>query len=427
MTARRDTPWLALVILTAISTVGFIDRIVMNVLAVPIKAEFRLSDTQVGLLTGLSFSILNASLGIVVARYAERGRRMSLVALGTLLWSLATAACGLVTSFVQLLFARIGVGVGEAVGLPAAQSVVADYFPPERRASAMSVLLLAPPVGAFIGSAGGGWVAQEWGWHAAFYLASLPGLVLAALAWWLVAEPPRGRHDAEASAAVPSIGEVLQRLLGLKSARQLLLGSTLASMTGFGLNAFLIFVFVRKFGLPLAQAALWSGLIGSLPGAIAVIGGGRIADRFGARNPAAYAAVPGIALIVGGAIYMVGITRDDFPTLLALLFVGALFQYAYLGVTFGVFANLLHSRMRATGTALLNLVYGLVGQGLGTLLVGVLSDRLSPRYGPADGLVYAMLATTLIYFWAAAHYLLAGRHLAADLAAVRERPAEVFA
>lgn len=417
---RRDAPWLALTVLTAISTVGFIDRIVMNVLAVPIKAEFRLSDTQVGLLTGLSFSILNASLGIVVARYAERGRRLSLVALGTLLWSLATAACGLVTTFVQLLLARIGVGVGEAVGLPAAQSVIADYFPPERRASAMSVLLLAPPVGAFIGSAGGGWVAQEWGWHAAFYVASLPGLVLAALAWWLVAEPPRGRHDAEASAAVPSIGEVLRRLLGLRSARQLLLGSTLASMTGFGLNAFLIFVFVRKFGLPLAQAALWSGLIGSLPGAIAVIAGGRIADRLGARNPAAYVAVPGIALVIGGAIYLVGITRGDFTTLLALLFVGALFQYAYLGVTFGVFANLLHSRMRATGTALLNLVYGLVGQGLGTLLVGALSDRLSPRYGPADGLVYAMVIVTLIYFWAGAHYLLAGRHLSADLAAVRE-------
>jgi MFS family permease len=420
MNARRDSPWLALSVLTAISTVGFIDRIVMNVLAVPIKAEFRLSDTEVGLLTGLSFSILNASLGIAVARYAERGRRMSLVALGTLLWSLATAACGLVTTFVQLLLARIGVGVGEAVGLPAAQSVVADYFPPGRRASAMSVLLLAPPVGAFIGSAGGGWVAQEWGWHAAFYVASLPGLLLAALAWWLVAEPPRGRHDAEANADVPSIGEVLQRLLGLKSARQLLFGSTLASMVGFGLNAFLIFVFVRKFGLPLAQAALWSGLIGSLPGAVAVIAGGRLADRLGARNPAAYAWVPGIALIVGGAIYMVGITRNDFPTLLALLLVGALFQYAYLGVTFGVFSNLLHSRMRATGTALLNLVYGLVGQGLGTLLVGYLSDRFAPRYGPADGLVYAMLAATLIYFWAGAHYLLAGRHLAADLESVRE-------
>lgn len=417
---RRDSPWLALVLLTAISTVGFIDRIVMNVLAVPIQAEFGLSDTEVGLLTGFAFSILNATLGIVVARYAERGRRLSLIAVGTLLWSLATAACGLVTNFVQLLLARIGVGVGEAVGLPAAQSVLSDYFPPGKRATAMSVFLLAPPVGAFLGSAGGGWVAQEWGWQWAFYIASLPGLMLAALAWWLVAEPPRGRHDAEASGEVPSIGAVLARLLKLRSARQLLFGSTLASMVGFGLNAFLVFVFVRKFELSLAQAALYSGLIGSLPGAIAVIAGGRVADALGAKNPAAYVVVPGIALLIGGPIYMLAITRDDLAPLLGLLFVAGLFQYAYLGVTFGVFQNLLHSRMRATGTALLNVVYGLVGQGLGTLLVGGLSDRFSPVYGPADGLVYALLIASLIYLWAGAHYLLAGRHLAADLAAVRK-------
>ena len=420
MTMRRDSPWLALTMLTAISTVGFIDRIVMNVLAVPIKTEFRLSDTQVGLMTGLAFSVLNATLGILVARYAERGRRLSLIALGTLLWSLATAACGLVTSFVQLLAARIGVGVGEAVGLPSAQSALADYFPPKRRATAMSVFLLAPPVGAFVGSAGGGWVAQEWGWHAAFYIASLPGLVLAALAWWFVAEPERARHDAEASNAVPSIAAVLGRLLMLRSARQLLIGSTLASMVGFGLNAFLIFVFVRKFAMPLAQAALYSGLIGSLPGAIAVIAGGRLADRLGARNPAAYLTVPGAALLIGGPLYMLGITRDHLAPLFTLLFVAALFQYAYLGVTFGVFQNLLHSRMRATGYALLNVVYGIVGQGLGTLLVGWLSDRLTPAYGSAQGLVYAMLIVSLIYLWAGAHYLLAGRHLARDLAAVTE-------
>lgn len=232
LSMRRDSPWLALTLLTAISTVGFIDRIVMNVLAVPIQAEFGLSDTQVGLLTGLAFSILNATLGIAIARYAERGNRLSLIAIGTLLWSIATAACGLVTQFTQLLLARIGVGVGEAVGLPAAQSVLSDYFPPEKRATAMSVFLLAPPVGAFIGSAGGGWVAQEWSWHVAFFIASIPGLMLAALAWWMIAEPPRGRHDREASAEVPSIGAVLGRLLKLRSARQLLFGSTLASIVG---------------------------------------------------------------------------------------------------------------------------------------------------------------------------------------------------
>jgi MFS family permease len=417
---RRDSPWLALILLTAISTVGFVDRIVMNVLAVPIQAEFELSDTQVGLLTGLAFAVLNVAFGIVIARYAERGHRLSLIAVGTLLWSIATAACGLVTSWGQLLLARIGVGVGEAVGLPATQSVISDYFPPERRATALGVFLLAPPIGAFLGSAGGSWIGQEYGWREAFFIATIPGVLLALAAWAFIAEPPRGRHDLGAGDEVPSLGSVFRRLVGLRSARQLLAGSTLASMVGFGLNSFMAFLLVRKFDFSLAEAGLFAGLLASLPGAISVVAGGRLADRFGASNPAAYAWIPGLCLLVAAPIYMFAITRDDVVLLLALVFLAALFQYTYLGVTFGVFQNLLHPRMRATGSALLNTVYGLIGQGLGPLLVGWLSDKLAPGNGAGDGLAYAMAITAAIYLWAGAHYLLAGRHLKGDLAAVRE-------
>jgi predicted MFS family arabinose efflux permease len=417
---RRDSPWLALVLLTAISTVGFIDRIVMNVLAVPIQAEFRLSDTQVGLLTGLAFAVLNVALGIVVARYAERGNRLSLIAVGTFLWSLATAACGLATTWINLLLARIGVGVGEAVGLPATQSVISDYFPPERRATALGVFLLAPPIGAFLGSAGGSWIGQEYGWREAFFIATIPGLLLALAAWALIAEPPRGRYDAGAGDDVPSLGAVFRRLVGLGSARQLLAGSTLASMVGFGLNSFMAFLLVRKFDFTLAEAGLFAGLLASLPGAISVVAGGRLADRFGAGNPAAYAMIPGVCLLVAAPVYMFAITQDDVRLLLLLVFVAALFQYTYLGVTFGVFQNLLHPRMRATGSALLNTVYGLIGQGLGPLLVGWMSDRLAPEYGGGNGLAYAMAITAAIYLWAGTHYLLAGRHLGRDLAAMRQ-------
>jgi MFS family permease len=399
---RRDSPWLALILLTGVATVGFIDRIVMNVLAVPIQAEFRLSDTQVGLLTGLAFAVLNVALAIVVARYAERGHRLSLIAVGTVLWSLATAACGMVTSWVQLLLARIGVGVGEAVGLPATQSVISDYFPPERRATALGVFLLAPPIGAFLGSAGGSWIGQEYGWRQAFFIATIPGLLLALAAWAFIAEPPRGRYDPGAGDEVPSLGSVFRRLVG------------------FGLNSFMAFLLVRKFEFSLAEAGLFAGLLASLPGAISVVAGGRLADRFGASNPAAYAWIPGLCLLVAAPIYIVAITQDDVRLLLALVFLAALFQYTYLGVTFGVFQNLLHPRMRATGSALLNTVYGLIGQGLGPLLVGWMSDRLAPGNGAGDGLAYAMAITAAIYWWAGAHYLAAGRHLKGDLAAMRE-------
>jgi predicted MFS family arabinose efflux permease len=419
MKTRRDAPWLALTLLTAIATVGFIDRIVMNVLAVPVQAEFGISDTQVGLLTGLAFALLNVTLGIAVARYAERGHRLSLIAVGTLLWSLATAACGFVTNFTQLLLARVGVGVGEAVGLPSNQSVLGDYFPPEKRATALSVLMLSPPIGAFLGAAGGGWIGQEFGWRNAFLIATVPGALLAVAAWLLIAEPPRGRYDREASADVPSFTSVLKRLVGLTSARHLLAGSTLASLVGFGLNGFITFLLVRKFAMSLAEAAFYAALLGSLPGAIAVFAGGRLADSFGGSRPWLYAAIPGFSLLLAAPLYVFGITRDSAALLLLVVFVAALFQYTYLGVTYGVFQNLLHSRMRATGSAVLNAIYTLIGQGLGALLVGWLSDRLAPGYGSADGLAYAMAITTGIYLWAAAHYLVAARHVGPDLARVR--------
>ena len=417
---RRDSPRLALWLLTGIVTVGFVDRIVMNVLAVPVQKEFALSDTQVGLLTGLAFAVLNVTLGIAVARYAERGRRLPLIVVGTLLWSLATAACGFVANYTQLLLARVGVGVGEAVGLPANQSVLGDYFPPERRATAMSILMLSPPIGAFIGAAGGGWVGQELGWRDAFLIATLPGALLAIAAWLLIADPPRGRYDREASDAVPSLWAVLKRLIVLPSARHLLAGSTLASLVGYGLNGFFTFLLVREFAMSLAQAALWSALLGSLPGAIAVYAGGRLADRFGPARPSLYAAITGACLLIATPIYILGITRGDATLLLVLVFVAALFQYTYLGVTYGVFQNLLHSRMRATGSALLNGIYTLIGQGFGALIVGGLSDRLAPTYGRAEGLAYAMAITAAIYLWAAAHYFLAARHVGPDVAAVRE-------
>jgi MFS family permease len=419
---QRDAPWMALIILTAISTIGFVDRIVLNVLAAPIQQEFGLSDTQVGLLTGLAFAVLNVGLGIFIARIAERRRRMTLIVVGTLFWSIATALCGAVSNWVQLLLARIGVGVGEAVGLPATQSVVSDYFPPEKRATALSVLLLAPPLGALIGSAGGAWIGQYYGWRSAFIAAAIPGIIVAVIAYLFVAEPPRGRYDAGASEDVPPIGAVLRRLFGLGSGRHLLIGSTIASLVGFGLNSFVALLLIRKFDFSLVEAGLFSGLLASFPGAISVLAGGRLADRLGRNNPAAYALVPGIGLLIAAPLYIFAITRDAITVLLVCMTIAALFQYAYLGVTYGTFQNLLHPRMRATGSAVLQAIYGLLGQGLGPLVIGVLSDRLlrSTALDDGDALAAAMALTTLLYLWGAAHYLLASRHLRADLESVRQ-------
>ena len=418
---RRDSPWAALVILTAISTVGFIDRIVVNVLVEPIKAEFGLTDAQVSLM-GVAFAVLNIGVGLVVARFAERVRRLTLISVGTLLWSAATAACGAAASWTQLLVARMGVGLGEAIGLPSLQSVVADYFPATKRGLAISTLMLAPPLGAFIGFVGGGWIAQNYDWRFTFLIAALPGLLLAAVVYLVVAEPPRGRHDPGAGEEVPPFGHVLRRLLLLPSARNMVIGSALAAMLGFGLNYFFTSLMIRRFEVGLGEAGLYAGLIASLPAALSVIGSGWLGDRLGAKTPAAYALVPGLCLIVGGPIYAFAITRDDLALLLGLVSIATFLNFGYLGVTYAALQNLMHPRMRATASAMLNVVYGTVS-GLGPLLLGIFSDTMARSYGSARGLALAMAIGGLFYVWAGVHYLLASRRYAADLAATQAQPA----
>lgn len=414
---RRDSPWLALVLLMAISTVGFVDRIVVNVLVEPIKGEFELSDTQVSFM-GMAFTVLNIGAGLVVARYAERVRRLSLISVGTVLWSAATAACGWAGSWVQLLVARMGVGLGEAIGLPSLQSVISDYFPANRRGLAISVLMLAPPIGAFVGFVGGGWIAQEFDWRFTFLIAAVPGLLLGVLAWLFVAEPARGRHDAGAGDEVPPIGAVLRRLFGLASARNLVIGSALAAMFGFGLNYFFTSLMIRKFEVGLAEAGLYSGLIASLPAALSVVGSGWLADRLSAaRGPAAYALIPAVCLLIGGPLYVVAITRDSLPLLLGLISVTTFLTFGYLGVTYAALQNLMHPRMRATCSAILNVVYGLAS-AFGPILLGALSDRMALDHGAAEGLAVAMAITGALYVWAGLHYLAAARRLTADTAGV---------
>ena len=418
---RRDAPWAALFILTAISTVGFVDRIVVNVLVEPVKLEFGLTDAQVSLM-GLAFAVLNIGVGLVIARVAERVRRLTLISIGTLVWSAATAACGLAAGWTQLLVSRMAVGLGEAIGLPGLQSVIADYFPANRRGVAISVLLLAPPLGAFIGFVGGGWIAENYDWRLTFVIAAVPGLLLGILAWLLVAEPDRGRHDPGADTEVPPVSAVLRRLLLLPSARNLVIGSALAAMLGFGLNYFFTSLMIRKFGVGLGEAGLYAGVIASLPAVISIMASGWLCDRFGGRDPAAYALIPAICLTIGGPLYAFAITRETLGALLTLVGISTLFNFGYLGVTYAALQNLMHPRMRATASALLNTAYGLVA-GLGPLLLGLFSDALAPSFGPSRGLALAMAISALAYMWAGLHYFLASRRYGADLAATQGSPA----
>ena len=414
----KARPRLALVLLAAIGVVGFIDRIIMDVLVEPLKAEFSLNDTEIGVINGLAFAALNVGLGLFVARLAERRQRISLIAIGTFLWSIATAACGMAASVTHLLLARIGVGVGEAVGLPATQSVVSDYFPREKRATVMAVLNLAPPIGAFLGATGGALIAQHYGWRHAFLVAAIPGLILAILLAIFIAEPKRGALDAVGAADdVPSLMTVIGRYFAWPTMRHMLFGSTIAGMVGFGLNAFLAAYLFRRFGFTLVQAGTVAGLVASLPAAISVIGSGWISDKMALRgNRKGYALFPAITLLISAPLYAFAITRDHPPLLIALVAICALIQFTYLGPTAGTFQNMLAPRMRATGAAFTSMIYTLISGGFGPLLLGFLSDHYAGSgINPGVALGYAMATMAIFYLWAGVHYLIAARTIEADL------------
>ena len=413
---KTTAPVWALLLLTGIYICGFIDRIIMQVLVEPVKAEFHLTDVQIGVLTGLAFAVLNVGLGLLVARLAERRRRMTLITIGAVLWSIATAACGLVNNFAQLVLARISVGVGEAVGLPSSSSIISDYFPKEKRTTAMSVLFLAPPIGAFIGFVVGGMIAQEYGWRATFWVAAIPGIILAIAATLTIREPQRGRFDelGDQINEVPSFAAVFRRMWERHSLRHILAGSVVASMVGFGVNAFLAAFLMRRFGFSLAEAGLTSGFIGALPASVSVYAAGWLADRIGRRDARSYGFIPGISLLLSAPLYILAVTRTNPVHAVVLLGVATLFMYTYLGPTQGVFQNMMHPRMRVTSFAFNSMLYSLIGNSLGPLIVGALSDHFAPHAatsGTGAGLMIALALIAVGYIWAAVHYLLATRSL----------------
>jgi MFS family permease len=438
MTSRPYRAWV-LGLFLAVSLVGFVDRQVIGALGQAIKLDLKLSDAELGAMGGLAFALLNSVFSVPIARLAERVRRVSLISIGVFLWSIATCLCGLAAGFGQLVLARAFVGLGEAAGQPATISVLADYFPREKRTSAAAVFVLAIPAGALIGSAGGGWLAEHWSWRLGFVIAGAPGVLLGLLVALTIKEPLRGFYDhaSAASEAPPPFGAVLRRMIQRPAFLHVTFGSTLASMGGFGINLFLAAYFARRFGMGFGQAGLLSGLISAIPGSISMLGGGLLADALGKRDARFYAWTPGIGALLATPLYILSFQQAGWPAAVALLMATGLFQYAYLPASTGVTQNLMEPRMRATAAALVGIMTNLVGAGLAPLIVGALSDRFAAgAFGgdfaaacagakaahgacaeaSATGLKWACSAFALVYLWAALHFALAARTLKRDLA-----------
>lgn len=445
----RPTPraWLLTVLVLAYTS-NFVDRSIVGVLGEAIKADLRLADWQLGVLGGLSFAIFYSVLGLPMARVAERSSRVRLIAVSLALWSGMTALCGLSGAYWQLLLCRIGVGVGEAGCSPAAHSLISDYVPPGRRASALSVYALGIPLGTMIGAFAGGWIAQTIGWRAAFVVVGLPGLILAVVLRLTVKEPPRGYAEPRRVVLdAPPLTAVIRTLLAKPAFAHLAAGAALTSFAGYGMAQFAAPFLVRAYGLDYAQAGAAWGLIGGASVGVGTLAGGLIADRAARRDPRWYAWIAAVGLVAAAPLYIAGFMQTRPAWAIGVLLLPGLFHYAYLGPTFAVVHGMVAPRMRASATALLFLIMNLIGLGLGPLAVGALSDVLAQRFyagagtfaaacpgGRAvagaseaaaaachgalvDGTRYALVAVLMVFFWAAAHFVMAGRTLRQALAA----------
>jgi MFS family permease len=412
----RAISWrgLTLLLLTLTYFFSYMDRQILAILLELIKADLRLDDTQLGLLTGFAFALFYAVLGIPVARLADRRNRRDIVAVSLAIWSVMTAACGLAGNFTHLLLARIGVGIGEAGSSPPSHSIIADLYPPERRAGAMAIYSLGVVLGAGVGTFLGGTVAHFYGWRVAMFVIGLPGVLLALLVRALVVEPRRGLADgatAEAHGAMPSLGEGFAAMWRNRAALYLVVGVTVTSLVGYSLTGWGPSYMQRSLGMSMLSISLYVAPLGTVIAAASALLGGKVADRWAARRGLhvqswVVAVMKTAALPFAMLFYAV----DNVALALTFYFVSLLFANSYLGPSFALIQGLAPVRLRALWAAITLLVINLLGLGLGPTMVGVLSDMYRPWAG-AESLRYAMLSVYALTPVAILAYWRAGVHL----------------
>ena len=410
-TRRRGV---TLALLTVAYFFSYMDRQILAILQELIRKDLDLSDTQLGLLAGFAFAIFYATLGLPVARLADRSNRVNIIAVALTLWSVMTAVCGLAQNFWQLLLARIGVGIGEAGSSPPSHSIIADLYPPEKRAGAMGIYSLGVVLGAGLGTTIGGIVANAFGWRVAMFVVGLPGVLLAIIIKLVITEPRRGLSDLDQVAAqtpqgaMPPLREGFRQMWANRAAVHLVMGVTITSMIGYGTTAFGPSFMQRSLGLSMLDIARYVAPLGAICGTISAVGGGWLANRV-AKRWGLYAQswlVFGLKA-VGLPLTLAFVLAEDASIAIPLYLVSLLLTNTYLGPTFALIQGLAPLRARALWAAITLLVINLVGLGLGPTMIGVLSDLYRPAMGE-ESLRWAMFTLGAVTPWALFHYWRAG-------------------
>ncbi|MFN7026559.1 MAG: spinster family MFS transporter [Pseudorhizobium sp.] len=374
-------------ILLIVYIFNFLDRQIVNILAEPIKGELGLSDTQLGLLAGPAFAVFYALLGIPIARYADKEgtNRVRLIAASLAIWSAMTAVCGLAQNFVQLLLARIGVGVGEAGCTPAAHSLISDSVAPEKRSSAIAFYGMGVPVGSLLGLIIGGVVNDLYGWRAALMIVGAPGLLLALVVLFIMREPRHSRSEQAIEAAravVPlSAKQAIGEIFGSRAFVYILIASSVVATLGYGKALWTISFFIRSHGLSTTQAGVSMAIALGVAGALGTWLGGKMADKYGRTDKRHLLTFPAYGMALAAPILFLGYYMSDWRLAVALLIVPSILNSAYYGPAYACVQGLVQPRARAVAASIMLFGQNLIGLGLGPLLFGVLSDMLQPAYG----------------------------------------------
>jgi len=414
---------------------NFLDRQIVTILAEPIKLDLGIADWQLGLMTGTAFAIFYCTLGIPIARLAERRSRPWIIGLSLAAWSAFTALCGLAQNFWQLVLARVGVGIGEAGCSPPAHSLIADYTPKEQRASAMAFYLMGNPIGALLGVVIGGLVADALGWRTAFLLVGTPGLLLAVIVILTLVEPRTRkaatvvRAAAAAQAPQATFGEVLRVLRGKRTFWYMAIAVSIVAFIGYGHAPFGVSFFLRvhgaeieqlaaQFGLgPIGFVGLSMGLILGVAAGLGVFLGGMIGDRYGTRDMRAYMGIPGLAVLASIPIYTVAMLMPTFLPILPLLALNSVLVSLWQGPVYATVQNIAPVHMRATAASIFLFIANLIGLGLGPLAVGIASDVLAGPFGlgSAEGVRWALIGSEILAIPAFVCFWLARRTIREDM------------
>jgi predicted MFS family arabinose efflux permease len=411
----RGVAGYGLFMLTLVYAFNFVDRQILVILQEPIKKDMGLSDAQLGLLSGFSFALVYITAGIPIAYWADRTNRRNIIAAALTIWSGMTALSGLAQNYTQLLLARIGVGIGEAGGSPPAHSMISDYYPPEKRGTAMAIYSVGLHFGIFLGFILGGVISQAFGWRAAFMAVGIPGVIFAVIFLFTVREPVRGCWESDERATLkPTLQETVTQLRSYRSFWYLAMAAGLAAFAGYGNGNFAPSFLIRNHGFSVGEVGVVLAIFGGGGGMIGVFLGGYLSDRLGVADKRWYLWVPMIAGLLSVPVAFPYLLLENRTAVIGFMFLATIAINTYIGPCIAISHGLVPPAMRALTSAILFFVLNMIGLGLGPLTAGLLSDFYSGYFGD-QSLRYAMLSVALLSSPSILLFWLAARALPGDL------------